>query len=210
MVRIDSADMAGKWERLASRDPLEACRASGAAWDDDRRVYLLDSLGDTLEVDVASRTVTWSAESASRNDRDPRRDLALLVLAYLANARDVPVSSRWMSGKELPRGGAFFWRGPHEVPAEMLAGRFGTSPEEFVEKSARLGGVRVEEPDVPGDAAVRFRVFPRVDVLVVLWAADDEFPARVTILFDASISEHLELDGVFAVALMLALRLVRG
>jgi len=209
MVKIDDADMAGKWERLASRDPLEACRASGAAWDGDRRVYVVDCLTDTLEVDVEARTVDRAGERVSPDDAGPKRDLALLVLEYLANVRDVPVAGRWISGKELPSW-AFFWRGPHQTPADMLARRFGNSPQEFLEKAACLGGVRLEEPDIPGDAAVRFRVFPRIDVLVVLWAADDEFPARATLLFDASISEHLMVDGVFALALMLALRLMRA
>ena len=115
-----------------------------------------------------------------------------------------------MSGQQLPKGGAFFWRGPHEAPTDMLAKRFGNAPQEFLRKAGLRGGVRVESKDIPGDAAARFRVFPRIDVLVVLWSADDEFPARATILFDASISEHLQVDGVFALVLMLALRLVRA
>jgi len=210
MVKIDDADMAGKWERLASRDPEEASRASGATWDENRRVYVVDCLTDRLEVDVEARTVDWSGMSASRGEKGVRRDLALLVLEYLANACDVPASGRWVSPQQLPRGGAFFWRGPHEAPADMLAKRFGNAPEELLEKALPLGGVRVESEDIPGDAAVRFRVLPRIDVLVVLWSADDEFPARATLLFDSSISEHLEVDGVFAVAMTLALRLVRA
>ena len=210
MVRIDDSDMAGKWERLAARERAEACRASRATWDEERRVYVVDCLTDTLEVDVEARTVNWSGMSTSRGEKSLGRDLALLVLEYLANACDVPASGRWVSGQQLPKGGAFFWRGPHEAPTDMLAKRFGNAPEEFLKKARLLGGVPVESKHIPGDAAVRFRVLPRIDVLVVLWSADDEFPARATLLFDSSISEHLELDGVFALALMLVLRLVRG
>jgi hypothetical protein len=79
-----------------------------------------------------------------------------------------------------------------------------------VEKATLLGGVAVPTSrEVPGDAAVRFRVLPRIDVLIVLWAVDDEFPARATILFDSTIAEHLALDAVFLVAMTLVLELIR-
>jgi hypothetical protein len=208
VLRIDDAGLAAKWERLASRAVQDVCRASGAAWDGRRRVYVVDCLTDALELDVENRTVGWSARSASRHGKDPKREIALLVLEYLANARDVEPSGRWVSGKELPNG-AFFFRGPHEVPNELIAKRFGNSPREFVEKAALLGGVAVEAGHMPGDAAVRFRVLPRIGVMIVLWAADDEFPARATILFDSTISEHLLLDAVFLLAMVLVLDLIR-
>jgi hypothetical protein len=198
-----------KWSRLASRTVEVVSRSSGAVWDENRRVYVVDVLAEKLELDPAAHTVSWSAVSASRHDKGPKRDLALLVLEYLASARDVPPSGRWVSGSELPSG-AFFFRGPHEVPAELIARRFGDSPAQFLEKSAALGGVPVPTGrDLPGDAAVRFRVLPRIDVLIVLWAADDEFPARATLLFDSTISEHLALDAVFLVAMTLVLDLIR-
>jgi len=209
VVRIDDSGSAVKWERLASRTEEDVCRSSGAAWDESRRVYVVGYLTDTLELDVVGRTVGWSAESARRRAKDPKRDLALLVLDYLASVRDVKPSGRWVSGKELPSG-AFFFRGPHEVPNELIAARFGNSPQEFVEKATLLGGVAVPTSrEVPGDAAVRFRVLPRIDVLIVLWAVDDEFPARATILFDSTIAEHLALDAVFLVAMTLVLELIR-
>jgi hypothetical protein len=209
MLHLDDSTSVPKWSRLSSRASGDVSRSSGASWDDARRVYVVDVLVDKLALDPAARTVSWSAVCAARHDKDPKRDLALLVLEYLASACDVPPSGRWVSGYELPNG-AFFFRGPHEVPAELIARRFGGSPEQFLEKSALLGGVPVPTGrDLPGDAAVRFHVLPRIDVLIVLWAADDEFPARATLLFDSTISEHLALDAVFLVAMALVLDLIR-
>lgn len=215
--------MAGKWERLASRDPEDVCRASGAVWDAGRRVYTVDFLNRALEVDVEARTVDWTPMHRKAGG-GPKRNVALLALEYLGCARDVPASGRWVSGRELPDGGAFFFRGPHEAPSRLIAERFGDSPRKFLEKAERLGGVPVSDTagtgeardmpvlrqvhDLPGDAAARFRVFPGIDCLVVLWAADDEFPARATILFDSSISEHLQLEPVFLLSLTLALNLM--
>jgi hypothetical protein len=209
MLHLDDSASAPKWSRLASRASGDVCRSSGALWDSARRVYIVDCLADQLELDPEARTVAWSAGSVLRHDKPPKRDLALLVLEYLANAVDVPPSGRWVSPKELPNG-AFFFRGPHEVPAEMIARRFGDSPSQFLEKSATLGGVSVPTgPDCPADAASRFRVLPRIDVLILLWAADDEFPARASILFDSTIADRLALDGVLLLAMVLVLELIR-
>ncbi len=208
MVKIDDADMAAKWHRIAARGDRDVCRSALAEWDDRRGVYAVAFLDRRLEVDPARRTVNLANAAGKPSNDDPKRDVALLALEYLANAKAVPPAGRWVTGKELPNG-AFFFRGPHEVPSELVAKRFGNSPAEFVEKAKHLGGVAVESTDVPGDAAVCFRVLPRIDVMIVLWAADDEFDARATILFDASIAEHLLLDGVFLLALTLVLMLIR-
>lgn len=204
---IDDADMVGKWERLAARQSEQVCRASGARWDGRRGVYVVDFLTDSLELDPGGRSVVWAASSLSGHDKGPGKDVALLALEYLANARDVPPSGRWVSPKQLPSGD-FFFRGPHEVPVELLVKHFGNSPEEFLKKARAVGGEPVEAEDVPGDAAARFRVFPRIDVMIVLWAADDEFPARATLLFDPTISEHFLVDAVFSLALRLVLTLI--
>ena len=49
-----------------------------------------------------------------------------------------------------------------------------------------------------GDLSLEFSVLPRVPLACVLWVEDEEFPARVSFLFDSSIETHLELDVIFA------------
>jgi hypothetical protein len=202
MFTLDDAEVAARWERIASRSVEEVSRASGASWDGPRRVFRLDFLKDVLELAPDLRTVT-----APGTD-DLGRDEALLALWYLADAREVPLSGKWVSGHQLP-GGAFFFRGPHVVPSEPLAQRFGSDPDGFRGRAKRIGGVVLRD-EMPGDAAARFRVFPRVDIVLVLWTTDDEFPARVSVLFDATITEHLRLDGVLHAAGVVVRRLVRG
>jgi hypothetical protein len=75
-----------------------------------------------------------------------------------------------------------------------LIERFGTAPEKFLDVGIVLGGSRIAY----GDVAIEFLALPRIPVGCVLWAEDEEFPARVTFLFDSSIHAHLPLDVVLA------------
>jgi hypothetical protein len=67
-----------------------------------------------------------------------------------------------------------------------------------------LGGIHAEH----GDASIRFLPFPEIPVTYVLWRADDEFPASVSVLFDASIGRWLALDMIFTLVWVLTERIV--
>jgi hypothetical protein len=49
---------------------------------------------------------------------------------------------------------------------------------------------------------------PKVPTTVLLWTADDEFPARADLLFDATCSQHLPLDILWSVAMLSVLPLL--
>jgi hypothetical protein len=57
---------------------------------------------------------------------------------------------------------------------------------------------------------MRFRPFPEIPVTYILWAADDEFPAGMSVLFDKSVGRWFTLDMVFAMMLVITDRLVRA
>ncbi len=47
-----------------------------------------------------------------------------------------------------------------------------------------------------------------MSVDVLLWLADDEFPARVSILMDSGLAEHYPVEGIANVTNLLVRRLV--
>jgi hypothetical protein len=59
-----------------------------------------------------------------------------------------------------------------------------------------------------GDAAYGFTALPRIPAGCLLWAGDEEFPARANLLFDRTLGRHLPLDVVLALAHCLVLRLL--
>jgi hypothetical protein len=123
-------------------------------------------------------------------------------VVYLLKARNIPLSGRRVTEKELP-GGDLFFRGPHELARGPILSRFGQDPNGLLRAGLALGG----EPVPFGDAGLRFQVLPRVPLECILWAGDPEFPASLTFIFDASVSEHLPLDVILALAALVSGRL---
>ena len=60
----------------------------------------------------------------------------------------------------------------------------------------------------PGDAGFEFNILPRVPLQLVLYAADEEFPAEANILFDSTIGEILSPEDIAWLAGMLVYRLI--
>ena len=47
------------------------------------------------------------------------------------------------------------------------------------------------------DAAVCLKPFPKIPVYYILYAGDEEFPAKLSVLFDRSIERHLSADAIW-------------
>jgi hypothetical protein len=125
------------------------------------------------------------------------------LVCHLARALGVPPAGRLVTPQELPGGGLFF-TGPHAVNTRDLEARFGASPENLARRAAALGGGRAE---VGGDLAVRLPGLPRLPLYVLLWLADEEFPARVVVGLDANAHHQLALDGIWALTNLMVGRL---
>lgn len=105
----------------------------------------------------------------------------ILILHYLANPTEILDTGTLISYKELPGGSIYIQPFTHRA-IDPLVRTFGSNPDNLLEVATRIGG----HSNGLGDVGVTFRVFPRIPVTLILWRADDEFPASGNILFDAS------------------------
>lgn len=119
----------------------------------------------------------------------------ILILHYLANPTEVVDTGTLISYKELP-GGCIYIQPFSNRAINPMVKIFGSKPESLVEVATRLGG---HSNDL-GDVGVTFRVFPRIPITLILWRADDEFPASGNILFDASASLILPTEDYAVLA----------
>lgn len=183
------------WRRLRELDPEEVCRRALVEHREGR--YLVPFLTELLQVDPV-------AERVREGEGEAPTDLAVVSVVYLLEARDLPRRSQWVREVDL-RGGAMFFQGPHALKVEPLERRFGGDPQGFLEAGRRWGGL----PRPFGDAAFEVRALPRVPLVYVLWAADEEFPARVRVLFDATADQQLPLDALWGLVGEVTERLLR-
>lgn len=115
----------------------------------------------------------------------------ILILQYLTEVCGVQASGRWISFRELPSGNNHYAAFKLEA-MDPLAKRFGSSPAEFELACLKLGGNKL----AMGDLAFAIPVFPSLQLAFILWLADEEFPARVNILFDSTASMHLSTESL--------------
>jgi len=181
------------WKQLAELDTDDVCRRSGVERTNDGAGLSLPVLGKQYRIDPAERTVLLEPPGSS--DKPAGFHLQLSAVNYLIRAQDVSLAGELVNEKQFPTGPLFF-RGPHEMPTEKLEARFGTDKEAFEAAGRDVGG----RPVPHGDTAVELPVFPRLPITVVLWLGDDEFPARVSYLFDRTANRHLLLDGLWSAA----------
>ncbi len=183
---------AAHWESLAAMQPEDVCRRSMAAYDATTGCYELPILDRRVSIDPAAGTVAW-APGEDAGAKPPGFNYWLVSVNYLLGAKKLPPAGEWVAPRSLPYG-EFFFRGPHELPTKKVADAFGDDPEAFLRAGLRLGGTK----NVEGDAALVLPVLPRIPMKYILWIRDEEFPARVQILFDRNTPEHLQVDAILA------------
>ncbi|MBM4467033.1 MAG: DUF3786 domain-containing protein, partial [Chloroflexi bacterium] len=76
----------------------------------------------------------------------------------------------------------------------------------FVAAAEALGGERLTY----GDASFLFPMFPRLRLAVVLYLADEEFPASANVLFDAAAGHYLPTEDLAVLGGMLTGRLIKS
>jgi hypothetical protein len=173
------------WEELKSRDPQEIVERTGVLYQDGS--YHLPFLERTVLVDPVQRQVRVAGEAGSK----PGFRLCLTVLMYLLRI-DPTLLGPAISPLELP-GGATFFRGHHVIPQMPLEERFGQDVAGFLAAARKLQG----ESRPAGDAAVALKVLPSLVVEVILWQADDEFPAQISFTLPAHLDKFWFLDAVW-------------
>lgn len=178
------------WRQLRDLKPHELCPRA-AVMADGEGGLLVPAFNEEIRVDMQSQTIQKGGPGAWRQAVDPFLELMLLV--YLLNVADHPFRNEMVGPLDLKD--AQFFQGPHELKTDKLIAKFGSRPELLVQAGEQLGGTRMEV----ADAAVRVRPFPKIPVYYLLWQADEEFPAKASILFDRSIDAHLPADAIWGI-----------
>lgn len=181
----------GLWQKLAGLDRRETAKRSKCQYLDNPQRYLINLLNNEYVVNLSDKEI-FPAQGGSQ----PAGFLEqLCILAYLINAKDLPLADKLVKAETLP-GGQFFFRGVHGLPTRKLEEAFGQCPERLCQITGRFDAKECEF----GNASIELYILPRIPITIVIWAGDDEFKARGSILFDRTAAEHLPLDALLAAA----------
>lgn len=130
---------------------------------------------------------------------------AMLVLHHLAWARDVEPEGTWITLKQVPEGGDLFFPAFKKEVMDALVGTYQRDLPAFLSAAKSLGAT----PLAMGEAGMRFQMFPKVPLAVVLWGADEELPGSANFLFDRTIHHFAPLETLIGFGYYLAQKLVR-
>ncbi|MHC4117664.1 MAG: DUF3786 domain-containing protein [Planctomycetota bacterium] len=181
----------GLWEQLDGLDGAETAQRAACKYHEDPARYVVSLLNTEYVVNLSDRSIFAVGADSTEQQADFLQQLCLL--AYLINAKDLPLADKLVSENALP-GGQFFFRGIHSLPTGKLEETFGDRPETLLDASGHLNGERCDF----GDASIRLNMLPRVPLTIVVWRRCEEFEARASILFDKSTGEQLPLDALQA------------
>jgi hypothetical protein len=121
----------------------------------------------------------------------------LSVLWYLVSAKDISCTGKPVKLEHI-RGGDIFTKGSHVLPLDTVANKYGKNRDGFIARGRNLGG----ELMTYGDASLRLAPLPRIPVILTLWLQDEEFPARLDLMFDSTCALQLSTDVIWSIAMM--------
>jgi hypothetical protein len=188
------------FKELAEQNPEDVCKRALCRYDDVKKCYDFSVWGDEYAIYPHELKI----DRLSNRFQRPHEYLYVFIIHYLLKSKETKLFKEWISEKDIP-GGATFFRGPHEIPTNLISSRYSGDIERFRKTCDQLDGI----PLNMADAAYVFKITPRIPVAVLYWDGDDEFPPESKILFDKSVTEHLALDIIFALAVDICTRIVR-
>jgi len=185
------------WEMILDLDPVDVCRRANVTYNRDTASYLLKSFGFEFSISPRGREI----KNLSEKGKILATRLAYFfnhsVLSYLLNAKEIPLSGRLIKPENI-RGGEFFFQGSHMLPLDKVAEKYGNAKEGFITRGQELSGRLLGY----GDASFELLPLPRVPVTLILWLTDEEFPARLDILFDSTCEIQVPIDIIWSIGMM--------
>ncbi len=181
----------GLWEQLEKLDCAETAQRAKCEYLSDEERYIIQLLNVEYIVDLSDKKIY------SNHENSPQKPAAFLeelcLLAYLINAKEIPLAKKLVRAEALP-GGQFFFRGIHKLPIEKLEKAFGARPQALLEISDQFEAQKCEF----GDASISLYILPRLPLNIVIWHGCEEFDARASVLFDQTAASHMPLDALLA------------
>ena len=167
---------------FAKRSFAKILEISGAVPYDDASL-IIPYGGDSYRVwHPEGEVCLWENEGVKGTEKEVEITNHILILHYLTEVCGVQSIGTWISFRELPGGNNHYGSFKQEA-IEPLAKRYGNSPEEFERTCQALGGKKLPL----GDIAYAIPVFPKLELALILWLADEEFSAQANILYNSNV-----------------------
>jgi len=152
---------------VAEMDPVEIAERCGLDWD-----------GQWLTVPLMTETLRVSLPNFGFEGAEPPISTQILLLRYLTNGKLEPWTGKFLAYRDMPWGEVYFrqFQGRCLIRcAWMFNGKLAHAP--YVRE--KLQGETLGKCD----AGMQFTFLPGLQMQLLLWEGDEEFPPSAQILF---------------------------
>lgn len=189
------------WNILSTLKPQDICKNAKVSYS--HNSYLIKSFGMEFFISLKAKEIKALTQDGDSLFKRLEYFLAHSLLCYLISAKDIPFSGRLIRPEDV-KGGEHFFRGTHLIPIEKLTEKYGKDKDGFIKKGKELNAKTLTY----GSASLELLPLPRVPITLILWIKDEEFPPRVSLLFDSTVEFHLPLDIIWSSAMLSVLAMV--
>lgn len=127
----------------------------------------------------------------------------IIILHYLINATHSASTGQLTNYGGIP-GGSFYFPVFKRKTTDILLAKLGNRGEVFKQAGERLGATTTNL----GDVSFTIRALPDIDLTLIFWEGDEDFPPAYDILFDAGIDRYLSLEDIVVLAQMATKRIL--
>ncbi len=195
----------GKWtKRDMAQDALEWAKQRAASMDmrdvaERIQGRLVKQNGQaTLELQYFDDAILIAGDMMTRRDGTPlTRWEQVFILNHIAQGGESEPTGKWKAFGEFPNTVSKIKSMKSQVEAPLKEA-FEGKIENLRSAAARLGARDVTHEMGSADVALYFQALPRAPVILMFWDAEPEdgFEAEASLLFDETITDHLDIESI--------------
>lgn len=153
-----------------------------------------------LEINLEDGSIT---DTTLGQPFDPKIEYIFFLLNQYAKAKEVSLTGELISYKQISGGRVYAAVFDGRV-VKPIVKRLTSNLDHFSKAATKLGGTRADV----GDLAYTIFGLPRVPYTYVVWEANEEFPARVSVFLDGSAGSYLDAEAHAHLASLTTIRLL--
>lgn len=166
-------------EAFRKADPMEIAERCGVPYDKNAGTFSIRLMGVNYTVAWPSYEILHEKEERiGYYPLETRANARILLLRFLTEGGAAPTTGKFLTYREVPWGEVYFKQFQGRCLFRLAFG-FGNKLQVFRQIMERVGAL----PIGSGDAGYDLEFMPGLQVRLILWEGDDEFPPSAQILF---------------------------
>lgn len=178
--------------KITTTDLSAAAQRLGAIFSDEKLTIRI--LGKNFSIDTKGNITT---------DIHVHAWIMIPVINYIIDGAGVPVSGKWVPFREL-KGGKTWYR-LFEQRCEKPLKKVADTYTDLFEDMIRLCNGRQVENHYSSDISLVLHPLPKVPILICYWKPEDGLESSLTIFFDSTAQENLNIESLYTLAVGLVI-----